>query len=113
MAREINNLTRKTQILDNAGKLVREEKSYHFEELVSVSCDICGKKGHRDNSWSNSYYDVAETEVSVKYKFGENYPECGNSTTIEYDICPACFMAVLKPFLDSKGCSAIETEQDY
>lgn len=67
----------------------------YIEEIV---CDLCNKP----LDWNDIFpYGVNETEISMKE--GTSYPEGGNGTEIEIDICTTCFKDKLIPWLKSQG----------
>ncbi len=74
---------------------------------VARSCDLCGKKAEGGDEWSGGSYSVDETEVTVtlECKVGSRYPECGSWTEWEVDLCPACFVGKLVPWLNGQGAS--------
>ena len=82
-----------------------------YKALIEKSCDICGKKSERSDSWINEGFDKEQTEVS--FTSGSYYPEGQYGNTIEFDICPECFFNKLKPFIESFGGVAEEREFDY
>jgi hypothetical protein len=92
----------------------RTHPSHEYDALVERSCDLCGKKAKTDN-WDASRYDINETEISVKIKQkeGSNYPEGGNGTEYEIDLCPDCFKDKLVPWLRSQGAAVEEKEWDW
>lgn len=101
-----------TQYYDDTGHFIKREDKTFLDES-NVTCDICKQK-EGSRRWSSSYYDINEVEVcvTVKHKVGHSYPEGGNSTLYDFDICPACFKEHVIPFLVSKGCE-IHEEESY
>jgi len=87
--------------------------------LDELSCDICGKVAD-GNEWEGTSvwdYTMDETEVrvrvTVRQKEGTIFPEGGDGTAYEIDICPDCFKTVLVPFLRSKGAVIEETKWEW
>lgn len=65
------------------------------EVVDSVHCDLCG----REIMDFGGNFDEIKIERSVGYR----YPDCGNSETTSYDVCPACFESEIVPiFGDTK-----------
>lgn len=73
-------------------------------------CDICKRETKREG-WANTEYAILETEVRIKE--GTAYPENGDGTEIEYDICPKCFSEKLIPWLESQGVKTEIRKWDY
>ena len=88
----------------------KRTRTVEENELVSLTCDLCGRKAKRDG-WESSCFEVNETEVevTVRQKEGTNYPECGSGTKIVVDLCPQCFTGRLVPWLREQG-AQIETQ---
>ena len=61
-----------------------------------LQCDACGKKTEGDD-WGR---DWNTSEVTISIATGESYPECGSKTTREWDLCPECFDAHIRPALE-------------
>jgi hypothetical protein len=91
-------------------KMVTPEPRRPYEDVDKISCDLCGSEArgeahhltrHGDGgSWEGGW-DFHDVCVAVSRGF--TYPECGESTTEFYDICPDCFRKVLMPFLAERG----------
>ena len=79
-----------------------------------TTCDLCGKEALH-GYWESSSYEVNETEieVTVRQKDGERYPDNGQGTKYEVDMCPDCFKNKLIPWLESQGCAAKREEWDW
>ena len=60
-----------------------------------VTCDLCKAKIASTNYGVN--------EVTIKHKFGDNYPECGNGIETSVDLCSDCFDNKLVPWFRSQG----------
>lgn len=73
--------------------------------LEKTICDLCNTAIKR----ASFHID----EVTVQYRTGERYPECGSGELEEVDLCGICFKTKLKPWLESQGCELITTEWDY
>lgn len=81
---------------------VKEQKTY-TNTITTVSrlvCDICGEQSKGDN-WSKERYQVAESEVSLLT--GDRYPDCGSEERLRFDICPACFLNKLVPWVKAQN----------
>lgn len=70
-----------------------------------TTCDICKA------AITHGTYEVSEIEV--RHKSGESYPESGSGTEIEYDICKVCFTNKVVPFLASLGATPRQTDWDW
>lgn len=80
--------------------------AHNFEYVAKTTCDLCnGEVGSRDNYRTD--------EVTVKYREGKTYPECGSGTETEFDICHKCFKDKLVPMLKAAGANPTVTELDY
>lgn len=84
----------------------REEKKF-----FGVACDLCGRNSDSGEDWGKDVYDVEETEI--RYTSGHRYPDSGDTKTVEYHICPACFTGKLVPWMKSQGASPTESEHSY
>lgn len=86
--------------------------AHEYEALVARSCDICGKQTKGMTDWDHGFYEVNETEISIKIKQkeGSNYPSGGNGTEQEVDLCPDCFKDKFIPWLKSQGAKIEEKE---
>jgi hypothetical protein len=95
-------------------KYVKKKYVTERDELVEVSCDLCGLIA-TDSDWDSSTYAVKETEVEVRIrqKDGKSYPDGGWGTEYTADICPDCFKNKLIPWLESQGCKAERKEWEY
>jgi hypothetical protein len=93
----------------------RTRPAHEYKHLVSRSCDLCGKKTKSAIEWSENRYEVNETEISVniKQKEGSNYPEGGNGTEYEVDLCPDCFKDKLVPWLQAQGAQIEKKDWDW
>jgi len=89
--------------------------AHEYKALVCRSCDLCGKTTKGTDWPKGFYYEVNETEISVKIKQkeGHNFPEGGNGTEYEIDLCPDCFKDKLVPWLKSQGAKIEEKEWDW
>ena len=78
---------------------------YVTQELVSRTCDLCGRESNEVRWEGKGIYDVEESEITieVRLKEGESYPEDAFGTKYEIDLCPACFKERLVPWLKSQG----------
>ena len=83
------------------------------KQLVGIKCDLCGLEAS-GLSWGSAIYEMAETEVSVtvKQRQGTDYPEGGQGTEYNIDLCPTCFKDRLVVWLRSEGADIKETEWD-
>jgi len=83
----------------------REEQMLDF-----LVCDICGRKSDSGwGDWRTKAYDA--TEVVVKLRLGDDYPEGGSGEKWEIDICPECFREKLIPWVEAFGHTKIEAEE--
>jgi hypothetical protein len=72
------------------------------EVLVSMTCDLCGRRVEGRDAWGTSISDVADT--TVECKSGTNYGNDGGEiTTTTFDVCPVCFVEKLMPWFRSQG----------
>lgn len=69
------------------------------------TCDLCAVK------ISKKPYEVSE--VSVSYKHGNSYPECGSGAETSFDLCADCFKDKLAPWLISQGAKPTEEEWEF
>jgi len=69
----------------------------------------------KHNNWSQSFYEVNETEVSVtvKQREGSSYPEGGMGTEYDIDLCPKCFKERFVPWLVSQGANIEQKDWAY
>ena len=84
------------------------------EEVVSVACDLCGKKvrtPYRPTEWSTEIYRV--DEVTIEHKRGSSFPENGSGTYRRFDICADCFESRVVPAIEALGAHVGEEEWDY
>lgn len=97
--------------------LAKREIEVH--RVTETACDLCGRTVAGD-SWdadpgipdpnfdNSSQHSHADVVVSLNY--GQSYPETGWAIRYEPDICPACFMERLLPWLREQG-AKVEPEQ--
>ena len=92
----------------------RIQPAYEFDALISRKCDICGKVA-KTHDWDRGYYEVNETEISVKVRQneGHNFPEGGSGTEYDIDLCPDCFKDKLVPWLKSQNPNIQEKDWDW
>ena len=81
-----------------------EPRSY--ERVVETSCDICGKTSPQEiddhrGSWSTDPYDVSN--IVMRHRKGESYPEETYVTDSTFDVCPTCWKKHIVPFMKSLG----------
>lgn len=90
------------------------EPEHKRSRLKSRTCDLCGLTA-KTNEWGASSYEVCETEVeiTIRQKEGSSYPEGGQGTEFEVDLCPKCFKEKLVPWLRSQGAKIEEREWDW
>jgi hypothetical protein len=85
--------------------------THEITEVSSITCDIC-KKTSKHADWDkNDFYEVLETEVSMRTGF--NYPESDDTEEIRFDICPKCFMEKLVPLLKELGAEPTKEEHNW
>jgi len=74
---------------------VRETKkvTYESEEVVSLTCDVCGVKHNR----SNGIYEFQEfSSIRLHCGYGSVF---GDGDTLECDICQKCLKEKLGAYL--------------
>lgn len=85
----------------------KEIKEITHTELVQRKCDLCGFASNYGSveEWKGGDYRINETiiQITVRYRDGVNYPECGDGSLYDIDICPKCFKEKLIPWLESQG----------
>lgn len=77
------------------------------EVCSGTVCDLCKTPDKEWNTNGNL------TEIVVKHKWGNTYPDGGLGEKIDIDLCPNCFNDVLVPFLKERGAEIKTTEWDY
>jgi len=85
------------------------------EYVVKRSCDICNLVSDSADWPCTSNYAINETEISItiRHKDGSNYPDGGNGTETQIDLCPKCFKDKLIPWLQSQGASISIEDWDW
>ena len=78
----------------------------HVDQEIAVVCDICSARS--DNEFADKQWEVCEIDIS--YRCGFQYPDSGYGKTVTVDLCPACFMDKLIPWIKSKGGTPTEKE---
>lgn len=81
------------------------------KELVSQTCDICGREAGRKPLWGETIYRFDNTTVEIKRREGSSYPEGGMGTEVVIDICPECFVKKLVPWVESFGLTKIQEQE--
>ena len=71
-----------------ARDILKTEKKVIYEHIQSINCDICNRHSIGE-CFSEERFEVSEVIVSIEE--GTCYPETGNKTRMEWDICPKCF----------------------
>lgn len=74
-------------------------RHYDDKVLSETRCDLCGAT--TKSEWRKGCYDA--TEVEVRLKTGESYPDNGSGEETTIDICPDCFRDKLIPWVESQG----------
>ena len=75
--------------------------------LSQTVCDVCGREStQHQEGWKTGSYDA--TEVEVRLRTGNSYPEGGSGEEWEVDICPTCFNEKLIPWVEAFGHTTIE-----
>jgi len=84
-------------------------KAATTQQLNKRVCDLCGFSA-KGEDWGAGFYEVNETEVrvEVRHKEGSSYPEGGDGTEYDIDICPSCFVNKLVPWVEEEGDTEIE-----
>lgn len=73
-----------------------------------ISCDLCGIKTRDDENWKGESFNVDSTIIEIEQ--GSSFPEGKLTNTRRYNICPACFISKLEPFLKENGAKPHEFE---
>lgn len=76
------------------------------QEQDKVICDVCKQEIPRPDT-----YEVSEIEV--KHRKGNSYPEGGSGTEKTCDICPVCFETKVVPALEALGVTFAEPDWDW
>ena len=91
---------------------IKKEIPARFVERHSHSvCDLCGALSDCADDWATETYN--EQTVEINFKNAYNYPFDGHSESIEFDICPSCFMSKLVPWFQSQGVEPRKLESDW
>lgn len=69
-----------------------------------VTCDLCGGPVQP----SPLSFDVSYT--AVYFRSGEQYPEGGSGTQVEFDLCGSCFDGKLVPWMKGQGATPAVTD---
>ena len=78
-----------------------------YQVVDDVRCDVCGEL--IPNRGMGEF-----DEVEIARKTGYSFPEGGNHTRVEVDMCPHCFREKLVPWLKGFGrFSPTEEEVDW
>jgi len=75
------------------------------KRLVSHTCDRCGA------SLVEGLYDISEVEIRSKH--GDSYPEGSHYTASEIDCCVKCFDSAVLPALVSLGFAVRVSEAEF
>jgi hypothetical protein len=77
-------------------KFKKIERSKEYETHSRTICDFCQKETR-----SSDYYDASEVEIAAT--LGEIYPEGDSRQCEEFDCCPSCWTAKVRPALEALG----------
>ncbi len=86
-----------------------ETKMAPSDLLVELKCDMCGTASplpHRE--WATEAFEV--NRVTLSYRTGTHYPDCGHGDEISIDLCPACFVNRILPWLTSQGVASVSEQ---
>lgn len=85
-------------------------ETHDVKRCVERTCDLCGKKSEQPESedWGRGLFNVARTTLELVE--GKRFPEGRQCTTTKFDICPACFVEKLVPWMESQGAKATVEE---
>lgn len=78
----------------------------NHNKLVSHTCDLCGQPIPQRSMGQFS-------EAIVEGTTGWSYPEDGEYTKTEVDLCGVCFHQKLLPWLVSQGVTPTVTTEDF
>ena len=83
-------------------------------DLIETTCDLCGAVAKR-GEWGSATWEVAETEIkiTIRQKDGEAYPDSGDGTEYNVDMCPKCFKEKLIPWLTSQNATCERKAWDW
>jgi hypothetical protein len=83
-----------------------------ISHVVAMVCDLCQTRydGASAHNWAGDSYKLERTALS--YEQGCIYPEGVYTTTIHFDICPACMTTRVMPWLQSQGATPTTRESD-
>jgi uncharacterized protein (DUF2225 family) len=92
----------------------KKKETVERDVLEEVRCDLCGALA-KHNKWSQGFYEVNETDISVtvKQREGSSYPEGSMGTEYDIDLCPKCFKERLVPWLVSQGANIEQKDWVY
>lgn len=101
-------------------KQVKEVKTIMRDEVVSVTCDFCGREDTRaipsceSVEWDGNPLDsFAVFEVGIFYKTGDIFPEGGSVEYESFHMCPKCWEEKFVPWAKSRGATPTVSERDY
>lgn len=89
----------------------KQTTTYDRDVCIKMVCDVCGASVKNTESWDVRSFQ--RTEVKVKMKETESYPECGNSEITEFDVCPRCFKEKLIPAMKALGAEPSTREESW
>jgi len=108
-----------TKILGGNMKVMKEVITPASNRLVcdKVLCDICRcemaedqyedsqikSPEHKKSGFLKTDVYHNRAKAFITYEEGYSYPDCGQLTKQEWDICPDCFYLKVVPFLKSLG----------
>lgn len=72
----------------------------HTEEVFDrLTCDVCGAESKWDENWSSKEHEKINSTISLEEE--DSFPSGGQSTQIQYHICPKCFKEHLTKWFES------------
>ncbi|MBC3906295.1 MULTISPECIES: hypothetical protein [Undibacterium] len=72
----------------------------HTEEVFDkLTCDVCGAESKWDENWASKEHEKSITTLQLEEE--ESFPHGGQSTQIQYHICPSCFKTHLAKWMES------------
>ena len=68
-------------------------------KLIKTTCDKCGDEIPTDTRWDPKRHapEDTESEVTIKFVRGIQYPECVSLAVLEFDCCAQCWSNYIIP----------------
>jgi hypothetical protein len=85
------------------------------EQLVNLTCDICGKVSFDEENWNNgnSHKNIDTITIERKEGYESKYNLGGNYTKYTLDLCPECFFKYVVEPLEKQNIKFHEEEVDW